>query len=110
MNQNFTFEGQRSDEDVIFVLKRHPWVLSKAGFIGVGLIILLIISYLIFGASIVISILLIGLIIFVMVYSLYIWFLYNNYLYILTNQRLIIMEQVGLFNRRINESELDKLG
>lgn len=109
MNQNFTFEGQRSDEDVIFVLKRHPWVLSKAGFIGVGLIILLIISYLIFGASIVTSILLIGLIIFVMVYSLYIWFLYNNYLYILTNQRLIIMEQVGLFNRRINESELDKI-
>ena len=105
----FTFEGQRTDEDVIFVQKRHPWVLSKSGFIGLGLIVILIVSYLIFGASKITSILLIILIIFFIFYSIYIWFLFNNYLYILTNQRLIIIEQKSLFSRRISESELDKI-
>lgn len=109
MQANYTFEGQRSDENVIFVQKRHPWVLSKAGFIGIGLIVLLIAAYLIFGASAITSILLVAIIIFILLYSLYLWFLYNNYLYILTNQRLIIIEQRGLFNRRLNESELDKI-
>lgn len=107
--KNYTFEGQRNDEDVIFVQKRHPWVLSKSGFIGIGLIILLIVAYLIFGASLLTSVLLILVIIFVVAYGGYLWFLYNNYLYILTNQRLIIMEQISLFRRRLNESELDKI-
>lgn len=106
---DYTFEGQRNDEDVIFVQKRHPWVLSKAGFIGIGLIVILIAAYLIFGASLITSILLILVIIFVIAYGGYLWFLYNNYLYILTNQRLIIMEQMSLFTRRLNESELDKI-
>ena len=88
----FSFEDQRGDEDVIFVLKQHPWVISKAGFIGVILIALLIIAYLIFGFSKVTSILLVAEIILIIIYTLYVWFLYNNNLAILTNQRLIIIE------------------
>lgn len=109
MEQNYSFEGQRPDEEIIFVVKRHPWVLSKPGFIGVIVIIVLILAYLFFGASKITSILLVFFIIFVIAYSFYIWFLYNNYLSILTTQRLIIMEQAGLFSRKINESELDKI-
>jgi len=60
---DYTFEGQRPDEEIIFVQKRHPWVLSKAGFLGIGLIVLLVVSYLIFGASRVTSLLLIAFII-----------------------------------------------
>ena len=105
----FSFEDQRGDEDVIFVLKQHPWVISKAGFIGVILIALLIIAYLIFGFSKVTSILLVAEIILIIIYTLYVWFLYNNNLAILTNQRLIIIEQKNLFTRQISESELDKI-
>lgn len=105
----FTFEGQRPDEDVIFVLKQHPWVLASAGLIGLIIIILLSISILIWGFSGVTSLLIILAIAFVIIYGGYRLFLYNNSLYILTNQRIIIMEQANLFSRRLNETELDKI-
>lgn len=106
---DYTFEGQRPEEDVIFVHKRHPWVLSRPGFLGIGLIILLIIAYLIFGASLYTSILLVLVIIFSLALALYNWFIFNNFLYILTDQRIITIEQRGLLNRRLNETELDKI-
>lgn len=107
--QNYTFEDQRPDEEVIFVQKRHPWVLSKPAFIGIAIILALVISFLFFGFSRATSYLIFGVVLFFILYSLYLWFLYNNYLYILSNQRLIIIEQNGLFSRKITESELDKI-
>ena len=104
----YTFEDQRPDEEVVFVHKRHPWVLSKAGLVGIGLIILLVLSFLFLGFSKITSLLIVLIIIFVLFYGGYLWFLYNNYLYILTNQRLIIIEQQGVFSRKITESELEK--
>jgi len=106
---DYTFEGQRPDEDVIFVQKRHPWVLSRAAFIGIGLVIILILAYLILGASIYTSILLVAVIIFALGLGAYNWFVYSNFLYILTNQRIITIEQRGLLNRRLSETELDKI-
>lgn len=109
MESKFSFEDQRPDEEVIFVQKRHPWVLSKPGFIGIAIILALVISFLFFGFSRATSYLIFGVVFFFILYGLYLWFLYNNYLYILTNQRLIIIEQNGLFSRKITESELDKI-
>jgi len=105
----FTFEGQRTDEDVIFVLKQHPWVLSNAGFIGIVLIILLVLSFFLWGLSAITSLIIVVIVIFILIYGGYRWFLYQSYLYILTNQRIIIMEQKSLFSRRLSESELDKI-
>ena len=104
----YTFEDQRPDEEVVFVQKRHPWVFSKAGLVGMGLIVLLVLSFLFFGFSLITSLLIVLMVIFVLSYGSYLWFCYNNYLYILTDQRLIIIEQQGLFSRKITESELDK--
>lgn len=109
MESKFSFEDQRSDEEVIFVQKRHPWVLSKPGFIGIAIILVIVISFLFFGFSRVTSYLIFVVVGFFILYGLYLWFLFNNYLYILTNQRLIIIEQNGLFSRKITESELDKI-
>lgn len=109
MKPQFTFDGQRTDEDVIFVLKRHPWVLSRAGFIFIGVIVILLIFILIFGLSKITSLLIVLFVIFVLLYGGYIFFLYNNFLYILTNQRIITIEQAGFFSRRVTEAELDKI-
>lgn len=106
---DYTFDGQRTNEEVVFVLKRHPWVLAKAGFFGIGLIIVLVLSFLFFGFSKVTSALIVVFILFVLIYGFYQWFIYNNYLYILTNQRIIIIEQNGFFARKIVEAELDKI-
>jgi len=109
MEQNFTFEGQRPDEDVIFVLKQHPWVLANAGVIGLILIVCLILTFSLWGLSAITSLIIVLIVFFGFVYGGYRWFLYNSYLYILTNQRIIILEQKSLFSRRLSESELDKI-
>lgn len=107
--KNFQFDGQRSDEEVIFVIRRHPWVLAGAGFLTIGLIIVTVLFILFFGLSHLTSFLIIAIIVFFLIYGFYQWFVYNNYLYILTNQRIIIIEQTGLFGRKITEAELEKI-
>jgi membrane protein YdbS with pleckstrin-like domain len=109
MEKNFTFEGQRPDEDVIFVLKQHPWVLTNAGVIGLILIVCLILTFSLWGLSAITSLIIVLIVFFGFVYGGYRWFLYNSYLYILTNQRIIILEQKSLFSRRLSETELDKI-
>lgn len=109
MQEEKTFEGQRPDEEVIFISKRHPWVMAQAGFLCLVLIIVLVIGFLFFGFSKTTSILLISLVIFFLIFGSYQWFLYNNYIYILTNQRIILIEQAGLFTRKITEAELSKI-
>lgn len=105
----YTFDGQRPDEEVIFVVRRHPWVLAQAGFLIVALVVVLVLSFLFFGFSKVTSLLIAALAVFFLFYGFYQWFIYNNYLYILTNQRIIIIEQGGFFSRKIIEAELDKI-
>lgn len=105
----FTFEDQRPDEEVIFVKKRHPWFFAKAGFVIIGFVLILVIAILIWGFSGITSILILIFIVFTLLYSLNLWFLYNNFLYILTDQRLIMIEQRNIFSRRINETELGKI-
>lgn len=107
--EEYHFDGQRTDEDVIFLVKRHPWVLAPAGFISMGLVILLAIFIVIFGLAYFTSVLIIIIILFFILYGFYQWFLFNNYLYILTNQRIIIIEQTGFFNRKVTEAELEKI-
>ncbi|MFA6492829.1 MAG: PH domain-containing protein [Patescibacteria group bacterium] len=108
-DEKFQFDGQRSDEDVIFVIKRHPWVLASAGFWLIGFIIVTVIFILLFGLSHITSFLIIAVILFFVIFGFYQWFVYNNYLYILTNQRIILIEQNGLFGRKITEAELEKI-
>lgn len=107
--KKYEFDGQRADEDTIFVIKRHPWVLANAGFWVIGFIIVVVIFVLFFGLSNLTSILIIALVLFFVIFGFYQWFVYNNYLYVLTNQRIIIIEQNGLFGRKITEAELEKI-
>lgn len=107
--EKYQFDGQRPDEDVIFVVKRHPWVLASAGFISIGLIVVVVLSILFFGLSHITAFVITALVIFFLVFGFYQWFVYNNYLYILTNQRIIIIEQTGLLGRKITEAELEKI-
>ena len=109
MKEEYKFDGQRPDEEVIFVSRRHPWVLASAGFIALGLIILTVLLVLFFGFFSITSIWLVALAVFFLIFGFYQWFVYSNYIYILTNQRVILIEQNSLFGRKITEAELEKI-
>jgi hypothetical protein len=105
----FQFENQREDEEVILLRKRHPWVLAKPGFIFIFLLLLILTSFLIWGASRISMIILALLGIVILSYGLNVWFVYVNGIYILTNQRLICIDQKSVFQRTVSEAELENI-
>lgn len=109
MKEEYRFENQRPDEDVIFVQKKHPWVLSKGFFIIIVLIAFLVISIVIWGFSAISSFIIFAVVLISGFFSWYLWFTYSNSVSILTSQRIIIIDQGGLFSKKITESELDKI-
>lgn len=103
------FDNQRKDEEIILMNRRHPWVLAKTGLVVVAIIIIVVISLLIFGASLATSIVLILALLFIVIYGFIRWFVYSNDVYILTNERIINIDQGGFFTRRVSEAELSNI-
>jgi len=43
------------------------------------------------------------------IYSVIRWYLYSNDIFVLTNQRIIKIDQMGFFSRRVGQTELDNI-
>lgn len=109
MENTYSFRGQRSDETVTLVTKQHIWLLMPILIVWVVIGLIITASFLIFGASRVSSIVLAALIVIGLAYSFYFWFVWNNSNYIVTNQRVIKINQSSLFNRMISEAEIHRI-
>jgi len=108
-NESYTFQGQRSGEEVVVLVNQHTWVLLPVAVTWLVLLTVVGLSFWFFGASSVSSIVIAGAIIFGILYSLYHWYLWNSSNYIVTNQRVIKIDQNSLFNRLISEAEIDRI-
>lgn len=109
MDAAFNFRGRRPNEEVVAVIKQHVWLLFPILLVWVGLIALLLVVLHFFLASGVSSVSVVVVLIVGGLYSLYKWFIWNNGLYIVTNQRVIKVDQRGLFNRLISEAEIERI-
>lgn len=107
--ESYVFRGQRADEEVVLVTKQHVWLLMPV--LGVWLAVTLVIMAIIwwFGASHVSSMVIVIAVIIAAIYSFYFWFTWNNSDYIVTNQRVIKIDQMSLFNRVISEAEVHRI-
>lgn len=106
---NKEMDDQRPDEEIIFTCRQHPWVLAKSFCYVILAIILVVITFLIWRVNqFSIGVLVAGLIFVVTLISSR-WFTYSNDLLILTNQRIIKIDQLALFNRRVTEAELSNI-
>jgi len=108
-DNSFTFRGQRPDETVRRVVRRHPiiffWPLLQATIaLAVAIIIFVFFDL---GTVFYITLLIAGLFIFSVVFK--IWFLYSNSFCLITNQRVINIDQRGFFDRQITETEFSKI-
>lgn len=112
MTQKYHFPGQHKSEEVILLLRRHPIILlGKILVISFFLFILIVfwikgIEYLpaffeepYLNFSIFISLILI---LFIWLYTFIVWTDYYLDVWILTNERLLDIEQKGLFHRVIS--------
>lgn len=105
----FTFKGQRPNEKVGDVIRRHPiiffWPLFQATVALAILIIVLI--YAGIGDIFYVVAFIAALFIFAVIFK--IWFIYSNSFCMITNQRVINVDQRGFFNRVITETEYSKI-
>lgn len=106
---DYQLEDQRPNEEIIYVRKMHPWVLAKAGFISILLILIIITVFLIFKSGIVSFIFLICAIIIIIFIALTQFFIYKNTIFILTNLRIINILQSGIFHHQVQEIELKNI-
>lgn len=109
MSENYTFDGQKPDEEITFVLKKHPWTMSKTAFKLILVIILLTILFIQFGLSWIFSYFFFPIFAFSIYFGYRAYFTWQNNLYILTNLRVIAVFQQGFFHRKVTEIYLNKI-
>lgn len=114
-NLNKDFQGQREDEKVILILQKYWFILfwpfiKGILFIGLALILPSIggIGFYIFNSS-VISFVYIVWLIFWASYLAYEYLNWYRDKFIITDHRVINIDQKSLFKRRVSELELDKI-
>jgi len=103
------FEGQRPSEKIIFILRKHPAVLFRP-ILWLSLLTLLpIFAFVYFKFSWVFSYTFFFWLIFGGAYGLRTWYCFKESQYILTNERLICVEQKNFFHRLVSEADLPKI-
>ncbi|QQG49849.1 MAG: PH domain-containing protein [Candidatus Berkelbacteria bacterium] len=107
--ETFTFKGQRSGEEVLVLVNQHTWVLLPIAITWLVLLTVGALSLWYFGASKITSIVIAAVVIFGVLYSVYQWYIWNFSNYILTNQRVIKIDQISMFSRLISEAEIGRI-
>lgn len=107
-NEDYQFQGQRSDESVMLVRNQHPVVLWR---LVVGCVVSLVVPWIVLrsldGMGLVWA-----MIVYLIILVIIVWqriFTYRSSVMILSNQRIINVTQKGFFNRTINEAELSRI-
>lgn len=109
MNSDDFFDGQRDGEEVLFVWRRNYATMLRDGLIVVALSLAVIYSFSIAGASL-FSSLLLGLWLIIVPITIGLaWYKWWNDLYILTNQRLVDVDQKKLFYRAVAEAPISNI-
>lgn len=108
MEKSFSFSGQRQSEKVIEVIKNHPFILLFPGLKSVLFLVAGIAVYLFwpsqYSGMILFVAILVALGIFFRTY-----FDYSQSVFVITNQRIISVDQDGFWKRKITETEIDKI-
>jgi len=103
------FRGRRPNEQVVLVVKQHIWLLFPIFLVWLGLFVLTLTVIHFFLASRVSSIVVTVALLVGGLFTLYRWYIWNNGVFIVTSQRVIKVDQRGLFSRLISEAEIDRI-
>lgn len=104
-----SFKGQKPEEEIIVAQRRHVWVLAKPlSKIFLATVIVAVIFYF-FQASWVTGYSLMFYFLFLAVYGGYHYLVWHHDWYILTNLRLLDLNQKSFFQRRMRYIDLDNI-
>lgn len=103
------FDGQRAGEQIIIVKRQHPWVLARVGLFVSLIISMIIVSVFLFKASPLTSWIIFGGGFVTAGWGSYVWYGWWNTIVILTNERILLIDQRGLLSRTVSEVPVAKI-
>lgn len=103
------FEGQRPGENIEVIVRTHPMRFLWPGIKAVLIFLVPVAVWLFFGANLYSSIVIVIFIIWGLFEIIEEWYEYSNDICLITNHRVISIDQEGFFKREIAEAELDKI-
>jgi len=107
--EDLSFRGIRPGEQIVMTTRQHAWRLMPVVYYWLLAIVVTFVVLKFFGASKVFSITVGALAVVGLFFSLYRYFIWNNGISIVTNQRVIKVNQRGLFAREISEAEIERI-
>ncbi len=117
--RKFLFPGQQSGESIYILVRQHWAVLSKRIFVWLILVAALVVfkrySYLLGpiilqgSIAVLINVLVQVYILFLITSLFIIWVLYYLNMYIVTNERIVDVDQKGLFSHHVSELNIEKI-
>jgi len=106
---DYEFEGQRLGEQVEVLVRTHPMRFLIPGIKTLIIFLVPVALYLFFGLNLYSSIFIIAFIIWGIMEIVAEWYEYSNDICLITNMRILSIDQKGYFKRQIAEAELDKI-
>jgi membrane protein YdbS with pleckstrin-like domain len=106
---DYEFEGQRPGEQVEVLVRTHPMRFMWPGIKTLLIFLVPVAIYLFFGLNLYASIFIIAFIVWGITEIVEEWYEYTNDICLITNMRIISIDQKGYFKRQIAEAELDKI-
>lgn len=106
MAEELTFQGENSNEQVLFAIHRHPWTLIKPGLIIVILLLIATAIFFKFQASSITSWTIFLLLPICFYLAAHAWFIWTNSVYMVTTDRILTVDQRGWFDRQVDELSL----
>ena len=106
---DYSFHGQRENETVIAVIRRHPWSYLKPVLVLVCFLIIPWLVVAIYGFTKIFSLTVLVVIVLSFAWGFCIWYLWNSSLVILTDQRIMVVDVKTPVDRRVIEVPLRNL-
>lgn len=106
---DYSFNGQRKGEDVKLIVKNHPFILFWPGLKAIFFFALGISSFFYLGGHATFGLILVLCILIGFALGARSFYDYSQSVFIITNQRIIYVDQNGFFKRKIVETELSKI-
>jgi len=105
----YQFQGQHKNEQVVLFSRQHPFVLLKPLFSSALIFLVPFIAYIFLPLGTVVSWIIIGSLIAGLFNAWRAWHAWHNSLVLLTNERVIIMEQEHVLSREFAECNLENI-
>lgn len=102
------YEWLKEGEQILMVIRRHWWYFVKLFFQLLGLVIVVVASFIFLDFNFAFLIMLAAVLI-ALVLIWYYWFLWRHDEYMLTNKRIIDINRNNIFNKEVIEFTLDKV-